>query len=206
MTRRSRKAFALARRRQMHKENLHRVAKAVGNVVFVCLMILAVSMLFFAIQSKFNGGQANFAGYQLYAVLSGSMNPAFDTGSLVAVKPVDSASLQVGDIIAFHSSSGMIVSHRIVSVDREEGLSFITKGDANAVADPSLIPAYRVIGTVGLAIPFLGRLLVFCQTKQGLLTLIIIPALVILVLEGRDLWFYAQQTDKEKRAKGVMQN
>jgi signal peptidase len=88
-----------------------------------------------------------------------------------------------------------------VGIEAEDGLSFVTKGDANNVADSGTVPASRVIGVVGLAIPFLGRLLVFSQSKQGLLTLIIIPALVILVLEGRELWSYAVQMDKERAAK-----
>ncbi|HBS92913.1 MAG TPA: signal peptidase I, partial [Firmicutes bacterium] len=201
MTREKRKALVRSQRRQIHKLKIRRATKGIGNFVFVCLMILVGTLLFFLVQSKLTGGQPNFAGYRLYAVLSGSMNPAFDTGSLVAVKPVDPATLQAGDIITFGSSGGKIVSHRIVGIEAEDGLSFVTKGDANNVADSGTVPASRVIGVVGLAIPFLGRLLVFSQSKQGLLTLIIIPALVILVLEGRELWSYAVQMDKERAAK-----
>ena len=203
MTRENRKAFVHSQRRQFRKFKIRRAAKGIGNVIFVCLMLLVGTLLFFLVQSKLTGGQPNFAGYKLYAVLSGSMNPAFNTGSLVAVKPVDPAALQEGDIITFGSSGGKIVSHRIVGIDRKDGLSFITKGDANNVADSGTVPASRVIGVVGVAIPFLGRLLVFSQTKQGLLTLIIIPALVILVLEGRDLWSYAAQMDKARAAKVI---
>lgn len=206
MTRQSRKALFRARRSHNRKENFHRAAKAVGNVFFVSLMILIASMLFILVQSKLNGGQAKFAGYQLYTVLSGSMNPAFDTGSLVVVKQVDPAILQEGNIIAFNGHGGRLISHRIVGIDLENGLSFITKGDANAVADSGAVSGNQVIGTVQFAIPFLGRLLAFSQTKQGLLTLIIIPALAIIILEGRELLSYALQLDKEKKAKSVMQN
>ncbi|MDD2283654.1 MAG: signal peptidase I [Eubacteriales bacterium] len=201
MSREKRKALVHSQRRQIHRLKIRRAAKGIGNVIFVCLMVLVGTLLFFLVQSKLTGGQPNFAGYRLYAVLSGSMNPAFDTGSLVAVKPVDPAELQEGDIITFGSSGGKIVSHRIVGIEAEDGLSFVTKGDANNVADSGKVPASRVIGVVSLAIPWLGRLLVFSQSKQGLLTLIIIPALVILVLEGRELWSYAVQMDKERAAK-----
>ena len=203
MTREKRKALVQRQRRQIHKSKIRRAEKGLGNIIFVSLMVLAGTLLFFLVQSKLNGGQPNFAGYKLYAVLSGSMNPAFDTGSLVAVKPIDPAELQEGDIITFGSSGGKIVSHRVVGINRKDGLSFITKGDANNVADSGAVPASRVIGMVGVAIPYLGRLLVFSQTKQGLLTLIIIPALVILVLEGLELWSYAARMDKERAAKVI---
>ena len=203
MTREKRKALVQRQRRQIHKSKIRRAEKGLGNIIFVSLMVLAGTLLFFLVKSKLNGGQPNFAGYKLYAVLSGSMNPAFDTGSLVAVKPIDPAELQEGDIITFGSSGGKIVSHRVVGINRKDGLSFITKGDANNVADSGAVPASRVIGMVGVAIPYLGRLLVFSQTKQGLLTLIIIPALVILVLEGLELWSYAARMDKERAAKVI---
>lgn len=137
-------------------------------------------------------------GYRFFAVLSGSMSPEFETGSLVAVKPVDPAELQAGDIITFGNSGGQIVTHRIVGI--ENGQSFITKGDANPVADPEPVPADRVVGVVALAIPWLGRILVFSQTKRGMLLMIAIPALIILVLEARSLWRYALEEDKKRAA------
>ncbi len=38
-------------------------------------------------------------GYQMYTVLSGSMSPAIETGSIAVVKPVAPESIQVGDVI-----------------------------------------------------------------------------------------------------------
>ena len=44
-------------------------------------------MTFVVISSKASGGEPQVFGYQLKTVLSGSMEPAFNTGSIIAVKP-----------------------------------------------------------------------------------------------------------------------
>ncbi len=40
-------------------------------------------------------------GVQPYAIVSGSMEPAYPTGSLVYAQPVAGEDLQVGDVAAF---------------------------------------------------------------------------------------------------------
>lgn len=139
-------------------------------------------------------------GYRFFAVLSGSMSPEFETGSLVVVKPVDPAALHVGDIITFGNADGQLVTHRIIGIENDGDLSFITKGDANEVADSEPVPAHRVVGMMALAIPWLGRILVFSQTKKGILLMIAIPSLLILVLEARSLWRFAAEEDKKRAA------
>lgn len=170
-----------------------------GLISTVLFLILSL-IVFFLLQSRLAGTGPSIMGHSLYAVLSGSMSPAFNTGSLLAVSPVDPAQLQEGDIIAFARSGGEIVSHRIVGIENENGLNFITQGDANDVEDSGTVAANQVIGAVALAIPWLGRILVFSQTKQGLLLMIVIPASVVLALEARSLWLYGAEEDKKRAA------
>ena len=40
-------------------------------------------------------------GMQSYAIISGSMEPAYPTGSLVYAEPAEGAALQAGDVAAF---------------------------------------------------------------------------------------------------------
>lgn len=178
---------------------VRKIGRGLGNVFFVALLVLVAALVFFLVQSRFNGGPPTAMGYRFFAVLSGSMSPAFDTGSLVAVKPVDPALLQEGDVITFAGPQGA-VSHRIVGIETEGGLSYVTKGDANDVVDSGTVLADQVIGVVALAIPWLGRILAFSQSRQGLLLMIVIPAAIILILEGRSLWKYAVAEDKKRAA------
>ncbi|MCJ7806848.1 MAG: signal peptidase I, partial [Clostridia bacterium] len=75
--------------------------KIAGNVLTASLLVLLITLSFFLIQSKINGGTPALAGYKMYVVLSGSMNPAFNTGSLVFVKSTDPVNITEGDIITF---------------------------------------------------------------------------------------------------------
>src|SRR5437868_2450342 len=77
-------------------------------------------------------------GWQVDTVLSGSMTPAYPVGSVLFVKPLSPAAVDVGDIITFRTGAGdgTPVSHRVVSVERSSnGLAFVTKGDANEEPD-----------------------------------------------------------------------
>ena len=70
-------------------------------------------------------------GFQIYTVISGSMEPAIPTGSLVYVRHEEPDTIVKDDVIAFYSNNadGSIITHRVVSNSPAMG-QFITKGDA----------------------------------------------------------------------------
>ena len=86
-------------------------------------------------------------GYQLYTVVSGSMEPAIPVGSLVYIKYVEPGDIETGDIIAFYGSDaqGSIITHRVVSNSNAMG-EFITKGDANAENDMNPVTYEQYVG------------------------------------------------------------
>ena len=70
-----------------------------------------------------------YLGYQVYNVVSGSMEPSIPIGSVIYVKTVDPVDITKGDVIAFQSGDSVIM-HRVVDNKIVEG-TFVTKGDAN---------------------------------------------------------------------------
>ena len=62
--------------------------KWISNLITGVLFITLLFMLFVVISSRASGGEPAFNGYQLKTVLSGSMEPGIQTGSIIAVKPV----------------------------------------------------------------------------------------------------------------------
>ncbi|MGI6097714.1 MAG: hypothetical protein ACOYBM_06300, partial [Dethiobacteria bacterium] len=78
--------------------------KFLGKIFAAGLLMLALVLSFFLVQSSFAGGIPSLAGYHMYIVLSGSMSPAFDTGSLAFVRPVQAEEVAAGDIITYKSS------------------------------------------------------------------------------------------------------
>ncbi len=174
-----------------------------GNILFVVLLLVMAGLSFFLIQSRVTGGVPQVAGYQMYIVLSGSMAPEFDTGSLAFVREVEPAELVVGDIITFRSPNDpdSLTTHRIVEIQREDGLSFITRGDANNVNDPNPVPAENVVGMVTGAVPYVGYLLNFVQTTQGLVLLIFVPGVLIIVFELNKILKYLTQGENGGKRK-----
>ncbi len=92
-------------------------------------------------------------GIRSYIVMSGSMEPKLQTGSVCFVDtrfPYEE--IQRGDVIAFRHGSGM-VTHRVVAVT-EEGLE--TKGDANDLSDGITTTDDNFHGKTVLSIPYVG--------------------------------------------------
>lgn len=180
---------------------LSTIKKIVGNIIFGTMVLIIAALAFFLVQSKLTGGPPVVAGHYMFIVLSGSMNPAFDTGSLIFVKPKKPEEIAVGDIITFKGlgANQSLTSHRVVEINNDAGnISFITRGDANEANDPTPVPVGNLVGKVSFAIPYMGYLLDFMQTKQGLIYLVIIPGALVILLELRSLYNKASKTKKKQ--------
>lgn len=99
---------------------------------------------------------------------------------------VDTSETQpvVGDIISYYytfdENQRFIVTHRVVSVIKE---GYRTKGDAYTVPDNFIVDPEDVIGIMHFKIPYIGALVHFAITAEGLLTLLILPAIILILQE-----------------------
>jgi signal peptidase I len=125
-------------------------------------------------------------------VLSGSMTPALEPGGLAFVSPLEegadpAAAIRAGEIITFRSAQHtQQVSHRVVAViDDRHGRRFVTRGDANAEADPALVPADSVVGTVVYHVPYLGYLASWLRRPAAFVALTVTPTALVVLGEGR---------------------
>jgi signal peptidase len=125
-------------------------------------------------------------GLDFRSVASGSMEPTIPVGSVVAVQPVDPATLRLGHIITFKSpeNPNLIVTHRVDKVTGPpEARLFHTKGDANDDPDLELVPDSHVLGRVRFPVPYLGHLAQFARTRPGWLHLMAVPAVLVILME-----------------------
>ncbi len=116
---------------------------AIVGLLAVCI----VSIL----GAKMQGKVPRLFGYSVLQIVSGSMETEIPQGSYILVKKWDVEKLQEEDIICFYSSDpqiyGMPNTHRIKGkIEDENGLRFITKGDANPTNDTVEAEADNVIG------------------------------------------------------------
>jgi signal peptidase len=128
-------------------------------------------------------------GWRVDAVLSGSMEPQLKVGGLVITRPAESKDIEVGDTITFYCplNKGM-TSHRVIAVENGTLSYFRTKGDANEDPDPFIVPVQNVSGKVCFHIPYLGFVIQFLKTPLGILLALVIPGLIIIAKEIRNIW------------------
>ena len=126
-------------------------------------------------------------GVEAYAVLSGSMEPTYPTGSLIYVKPVSPEAIREGDPITFVLNEDLVVAtHRVVTVD-EENRSFITKGDANDAVDGTPVRFENLLGKPVFCIPLLGYVAAYVRQPPGLYVAIAVVAVMLLLAFLPDL-------------------
>ncbi|MBE5813669.1 MAG: signal peptidase I [Clostridiales bacterium] len=146
------------------------------TTVLVCLAI--VFAFFISIIRVF--------GFQVYGVLTGSMEPAYPTGSLIYVRSVDASTLRVNDVITFSLSPNVIATHRIVDIVQDESnpgqYKFQTKGDANKSVDASLVSPTHIIGKVIFSIPYLGDIANYIQNPPGTYVAILVSGILIFLV------------------------
>ena len=123
--------------------------------------------------------------FEVYHVLSGSMEPSIPVGSAVLVFEAAPEDIQPGDVIAFNRE-GEVVIHRVTENRFVVG-QLITKGDANAEEDINPVPYADLIGRVGRHVPALGELLERAVSPVGKLYLLAVAFCGVLfhVVAGR---------------------
>lgn len=111
---------------------------------------------------------ARLFGLQVYAVLSGSMEPTYHVGSVIYVEPVDPSEIKVGDPITFVMNEELTVAtHRVVRIDAENS-HFYTKGDANDAPDAAPVHFNNLLGKPVFTIPYLGYISSYVQSPPGI--------------------------------------
>ncbi len=196
------------------KQNQHfrffNLISDVGQVLLI-LILLAVSIAGFGARIPVLAKQ----GLQFYAVTSGSMEPTIPTGALIKVGPYELDKLAQGDIITYtapadNSDQPNLVTHRIEAVDKQEEIKligeeedqsekkvvtyqFTTKGDANNTVDQAQVNPGDILGKYQWHVPFIGYVSAFSQTSTGFITLVIIPAIILIVWEVTSLVMHFRQ-------------
>ena len=175
-----------------------KVWNAVTTVLVVAVVILALLLV-----------GVRLFGLQVFMVLSGSMEPTFETGSLIYVKEVDPYELQPRDVITYMLDEDTVATHRIVGivVDEEDPtvIRFRTKGDANDAEDAMLVHYKNVLGTPVFTIPKLGYVSNYIQNPPGTYITISGAAVLLLLVFIPDLFFSDSEKgegDKPAKASG----
>jgi signal peptidase len=109
-------------------------------------------------------GSTGLLGFYPTIIASGSMSPTLDVGDVSIVIPVNPSQIHVGDIIQY-KQAGEMTLHRVVEIEQAEGARlFVTKGDANPIADSDPIFPAQIKGKLFVSIPKIGWISIYLKT------------------------------------------
>ena len=169
--------------------------KKIGNIFSSVLVGLVVVLTLLLVGVR-------LFGFQVYSVLSGSMEPTYQTGSLIYVKKVDPFTLETGDVITFMVDADTVATHRIAGIvpdeDDPDVIRFRTKGDCNEEEDAKLVHCANVIGVPVFTIPKLGYLASYIQEPPGSYVAISAAAFLLMLMFLPEL-FSSEEKQAEER-------
>ena len=159
---------------------MNRSVKKIWNVISTVLVVIVVVVALLLVGAR-------LFGLQVYAVLSGSMEPTYHVGSVIYVEPVDPSEIQVGDPITFVMNEELTVAtHRVVRIDAENS-HFYTKGDANENPDAAPVHFNNLLGKPVFTIPYLGYISSYVQSPPGMYYAIAVGVLLLALVFVPDM-------------------
>lgn len=162
--------------RKKHKNPLVPVSRVLGTVLLLLVVGICIPLTV-----------PRLLGYQIYSVISGSMEPEIPVGSLLYIRATLPEDAAAGDVVAFYGSggSGSIITHRVVE-NRVLPRELITKGDANQEQDRNPVPYTDFIGTVERSVPGAGVFAEIFTSRTGKMAAsgLIAAAVLLYVLAG----------------------
>ena len=165
-------------------QSLKRIWDLITTVLVALVVVLAVLLV-----------GVRVVGLTPYVVLSGSMEPTYHVGSMIYVKDVDPADIEVGDPITFHMNSGdMVATHRVIAI-YEDG-TFQTQGDANDAPDGAPVQPENLVGKPVFSVPKLGFLADWMMKPPGLYLTVTAAVVLILLLCLPGILQKAEEADR----------
>lgn len=175
------------------------------------LLVLVLALAAVLVQVRTYEPLRSITGYRPLIVLGGSMAPAIPVGGLVFVREIGPDEVRVGDIITFRTpvipdapegGQASLTTHRVTGRAATEtgAIAFTTQGDANSSPDGWMVTADHLLGKAGFSVPYFGYLAHFARTPLGFVLLVVVPAVLLIATEIRNI--YRQRSRKDTEATG----
>ena len=176
-----------------------KIIDKVFSITWWGLFLSLFAVVMGIVVAKAQGKVPKLFGYSVMNIISGSMEDEIPKDSYILIKRQDAESVKKNDIICFYSSDpkiyGMPNTHRVVEdpIITDEGIEFITRGDANEINDKVTAKGDRLIGVY---VKKLDTLTAFVNLLQGKTLIIVIICLQIAMFS---MFAYTYYTAKVKQ-------
>ena len=160
---------------------MKKVIKVLYNIVFYAFIAIIIGFSILSFSANEYNGVKKIGRFAFCNVLTGSMSPTINPGSLIIIEEYKENQVEVGDIVTFSGEqTDSIVTHRIVE-EQNNGEYYVTQGDANNTVDSFPVRKDMIVGKVIIIIPALGSIMLFIQNNIFIVLGII--ALIVLLSE-----------------------
>jgi signal peptidase len=158
------------------------VARALRRVASFCFWLLGG----FALCITAVVALPQVAGYRALTVVSGSMEPTLQTGSVVLDDVIAPTEARPGDILTFNDPHRRrLLTHRLRRMRVADGMAhMVTQGDANDAPERWSVPVDGEVGRVEYHVPKLGYLRAVISRREvrlGLLAAVLLLGTLVLV-------------------------
>lgn len=174
------------------------IAKKIWDTVCTLVVVAAVLLAMSLVGVR-------LVGFQVFTVLSGSMEPVYSPGDLIYVKKIAAEDIVPGTILTFMVNEDTVATHRVVGAVQDETdpelVRYRTKGDANDMEDGTLVHPNNVIGTPVLCVPKLGYVANYISSPPGMYVAIAGAALFLALMFIPDLFAEDEEEPKSKKRK-----
>ena len=125
-----------------NKKVASKIIDYVLDVLIVFFVLFLFVSMYTAIQVKvFKNSYADFFGYSMFEVQTGSMHGTIEVGDWIITQ--SSADIKINDIVTYKHGNDYI-THRVIA---SYGGTYVTKGDANTTSDDA-IDKSQIVGKV----------------------------------------------------------
>ena len=132
-----------------------KIVKIVFKILYQILIILCVLLIIIVVMQKVSDSNRTILGYRIFRVITGSMEPEYDIGTVVICKETPMNDIEIGQDIVYLGKygeyNGKIIMHEVIGIDKDENgnnVNFHAKGlHSQSIEDPQIKPD-QIFGTV----------------------------------------------------------
>lgn len=176
------------KKQEKKRKSMPKGLKVIGNIIYYITFLFVVALLLLVVVQRFSDNKMSIAGYRMFNILTGSMEPEYKVGDVLISKEIEPKDIQLGDDIVYLGKekpfTDLIVTHRVVDLNREEdgSYSFITRGIANDVNDP-IIKDSQVYGKIVYKVKVFSLLSKAINNMYVFFFVIFIPVVILVAIK-----------------------
>ncbi len=136
----------------MIPEKKNKIFKIILSAIWWTATIILAVILVTIFGAKMQGKVPRLFGNSVMHIVTGSMEPELMVGDYILIRDCAPEDIKKGDIISFYSEDpaiyGLPNTHRVAEdpIITENGIEFVTRGDANAANDSYRVKEDALIG------------------------------------------------------------